>query len=368
MSHRSKTFMGVYKDAVNNLKSILNVPDDYSILFMQGGATAQFSAVPLNLLGLAPEGSTPKANYIISGVWSQKAAEEAQKYLAVDISSSNADTKHTMVPTPAPDSIDTLPVPANTTTNPNPASIASSSTPAPAPAVSSAKPCSASEYLYTYCCPNETVHGVELTEAWIAQEHARTGAPLLVADYSSSFCSRPIPVDHYDVIFAGAQKNIGPAGVTVVIVKKNLLSNYKSDCPIMLNWTIAEKNDSMYNTPPCFAIYACGLVFKWILMLGGLQVLEQVNLNKSIKLYQYIDNSALFNAPVAKECRSRMNVVFTAINDNVQKKLLDHCNGKIVGIAGHRSVGGFRVSLYNAVSDADVDDIVRILEDFEKNY
>merc|ERR550534_2513856 len=276
MSHRSKAFADIFSETKNNLRQILEVPDNYEILFMQGGATTQFSCVPLNLGSLSDEAP----DYIVTGGWSKKAAAEASKLLGKDVNIVTDNTKDLSV------------------------EVADSSTWKLNDNAS-----------YTYYCVNETVYGLQM------QDIPQTKNPL-VADFSSCFMSEPIDISKFAVIIAGAQKNIGPAGVTVVIIRKDLLGKAVSSCPILLNYQILASKDSMYNTPPCYAIYVCGLVFKWIIQQGGLEKLGGVNRSKAKLLYSTIDDT-FWRAPVDSKYRSIMNVRLEIWIDGVRQGELE---------------------------------------------
>lgn len=317
MSHRSAEVVGVAEHAEQTFRKLLGVSDDYAVLFLQGGASMQFGAVPLNLLS---EGGT--ADYVNTGQWSKKAIAEARRFGNVNVVASSESDKF-----------------------------------ASAPAFAEWRCSESADYLhYT---PNETIGGVEFH--WTPE----VAAPLVV-DMSSTILSRPINVDSYGVIYAGAQKNIGPAGLTMVVVRRDLLGSARESCPSMLNWQIAADNDSMYNTPPTFAIYLAGLVFDWIEAQGGLIAMATLNERKSRKLYAAIDDSGFYANPVAPTDRSWMNVPFTLADDALDKTFLAEAEeAGLLNLKGHRSVGGMRASIYNAVPEAAVDALIAFMADFE---
>ena len=321
MSHRSAAFIDIASRAETDLRELLAIPDDYKVLFLQGGATAQFAAVPLNLCA-----ADSAAAYVDSGYWSGKAIAEARRFCRATVAASSKDGGHTSVP---PRSEWSLPKEAS----------------------------------YLHITPNETIGGV-----------AYDGIPEvdglpLVADYSSSILSAPLDVSRFGVIYAGAQKNIGPAGLTLVIVRGDLLGRARKDTPASLDWTIAAEADSMYNTPPTFAWYLAGLVFRWLKDLGGLEAMAEINRRKAATLYGAIDASNFYASPVAKANRSWMNVPFTLADPALDKSFLDEAETRgLTNLKGHRSVGGMRASLYNAVSQEAVDALVAFMHDFERKH
>jgi phosphoserine aminotransferase len=318
MSHRSPEFEAIIAQAESNLRSLLNIPNNYHVLFMQGGATTVFSAIPLNFLR-----SHTSAAYLVTGSWSHAAAEEAKRYCqSVHIVHSTA---------PAFDHF-----PATT----------SYSVP--------------SDAAYLHYCHNETVHGVE------ANHTPNTHLPL-IADFSSSFCSQPIDIAAHAVVYAGAQKNVGPAGVTIVIARDNVLGSPLPITPLMLNYTAMAKGKSMYNTPPTYAIYMTGLVLQWVVRQGGVEAMRQRSVAKSERLYAAIDASGgYYRALVRSDSRSRMNVVFAVGGGkaDVDAFVAAASERGMVGLAGHRSVGGCRASLYNAVTVEQVDALIAFMKEF----
>ena len=321
MSHRGKTFMAVAEKAERDLRTLLAVPEDYAVLFLQGGATGQFAAVPLNL-----RNGSQGMDYIDTGAWSGKAIKEAQKYGPVNIVASSQSHGYASIPDPATWTLDP-------------------------------------DAAYVHYTPNETIGGVEFPDVPDA------GDVPLVADMSSTILSRPIDVSKFGVIYAGAQKNIGPAGLTVVIVRNDLLKREKGPVPAVLDWALQAENDSMYNTPPTFGWYLAGLVFEWLLEQGGLEAMAEINQRKATKLYQYIDNSAFYRNPVEPSARSWMNVPFILADDGLDGTFLNEADAAgLSSLKGHRSVGGMRASIYNAVPESAVDALIEFMADFENRH
>jgi phosphoserine aminotransferase len=319
MSHRSAEFIGIAERAEADLRSLLAIPDDYAVLFLQGGASAQFSAVPLNLAGPGDVGA-----YVNTGSWSKKAIAEGKRLCQARVIASSEEGGFTSVPPQAQwDRFD--------------------------------------DAAYVHVCPNETIGGVAYPFV------PDTGEVPLVADLSSTILSEPIDVARYGVIYAGAQKNIGPAGITVVIVRRDLLGRAREGTPVMLDWAVQAEADSMYNTPPTFAWYLSGLVFEWLRDLGGLEAMAAINRQKAGTLYGAIAASNFYASPVAEECRSRMNVPFTLADPELDARFLQEAEAAgLMNLKGHRSVGGMRASLYNAVPQAAVDALVAFMQDFER--
>jgi len=318
MSHRSPEVVGVAERAEQTLRGLLRIPDDYAVLFLQGGASTQFAAAPLNLLG-----NGGGADYVNTGQWSKKAIAEGRRYCEVNVAATSEDSNFFTIP--------------------------------PRDAWQLSK-----DAAYLHFTPNETIGGVEFF--WTPQ----VDAPL-VADMSSTILSRPIDVSEYGVIYAGAQKNIGPAGLTLVIVHRELFGRALDVCPAMLNWQVAAENDSMYNTPPTFALYLAGLVFDWLVEQGGLEAMEARNRRKAEKLYAMIDNSDFYANPVDPACRSLMNVPFTLADADLDKTFLAESEAAgLLNLKGHRSVGGMRASIYNAVGEDAVDALLAFMADFEQ--
>ncbi len=320
MSHRSPEVVGVAAHAEETLRKLLGISDDYAVLFLQGGASLQFSCVPLNLLG-----DHDSADYVNTGQWSKKAIAEARRYCAVSVVASSEDTNFTTIPSTEEWQLN-------------------------------------AQAAYLHYTPNETIGGVEFPFV--------PDVPVpLAADMSSTILSRPIDVNAFGVIYAGAQKNIGPAGLTVVIVRRDLLGCAHERCPAMLNWQTAADNDSMYNTPPTFALYLAALVFDWVSEQGGLAAMATVNRRKAEKLYTAIDTSDFYANPVEVDSRSWMNVPFTLADAALDKIFLqESARAGLLNLKGHRSVGGMRASLYNAVSEAAVDALIAFMGEFEKRH
>lgn len=318
MSHRSSEVVGVAEHAENTLRDLLGISQDYAVLFLQGGASTQFASVPLNLMGKAG-----RADYLNIGQWSKKAIAEAKRYGDVNVVASSEGDNFSNIP-----AFDNWQLDA--------------------------------EAAYLHYTPNETIGGVEFH--WTPE----VSVPL-VADMSSTILSRPINVDDFGVIYAGAQKNIGPAGLTIVIVRRDLLGNAHALCPSMLNWEVAADNDSMYNTPPTFGIYLAGLVFDWLVAQGGLDAMAEINQRKAAKLYSAVDDSDFYANPVAESDRSWMNVPFTLADDALDKQFLAESEAAgLLNLKGHRSVGGMRASIYNAVPEDAVDALIAFMADFEQ--
>jgi len=318
MSHRGKEYTSIAAKAEKDLRELMGISDHYKVLFLQGGASSQFAAIPLNLLG-----DKESADYINTGMWSKKAIAEAKRYCTVNIAADTSDNGFTTVPTQAELKL-----------NPDAA--------------------------YVHYTPNETIGGVEFD--YIPE----TGGVPLIADLSSTILSRPIDVSKFAMIYAGAQKNIGPAGLAIVIVREDLLGKAAENCPTMFNYATHAENDSMYNTPATYSWYMAGLVFEWIKEQGGLEAMAAVNKRKADKLYAAIDNSDFYGSPVAVNGRSWMNVPFTLANADLDGDFLAGASAKgLVTLKGHRSVGGMRASIYNAMPEEGVDELVAFMKEFE---
>jgi phosphoserine aminotransferase len=318
MSHRSEEFVAIAEAAEANLRKLMNVSDDYAVLFLQGGATQQFSSVPMNLLA----GKTT-ASYVNTGQWSKKAIKEAKKYCDVNIVASSEADNFCSIP-----AFDQWQIDSNSA--------------------------------YLHYTPNETIGGVEFF--WVPE----VDMPV-VADMSSTILSRPIDVNKFGVIYAGAQKNIGPSGLTLVIVRKDLLGNAEPKTPSMLDYQVQADAGSMSNTPPAFAWYMAGLVFDWLLEQGGLGAIEVVNRRKAEKLYGFIDEHEFYANPVELPSRSLMNVPFTLADSTLDKAFLSGAEeAGMLNLKGHRSVGGMRASIYNAVPEAAVDALIEYMKHFAK--
>ena len=321
MSHRGPEFMAFQAQAEANLRDLLGLPDHYRILFLQGGAQGQNAIVPLNLL---PAGGT--ADYVDTGHWAQRSIAEGRRYGGVNVAASSADRKYTYVPRQEDWRL----------------------TPGAA---------------YVHVTTNETIGGVEFH--WTPD----TGSVPLVADASSHLLSRPIDVSRYGVVYAGAQKNIGQAGVTLVLVREDLLGRARPECPTVFDYAIQAKQDSMANTPPTFAIYLAGLTIEWLIAQGGLAAIERVNVAKAALLYGEIDRSGFYRNPVRREDRSRMNVPFFLPDERLDAPFLAGASARgLMQLKGHRAVGGMRASIYNAMPLAGVEALCAYLRDFEKEH
>jgi phosphoserine aminotransferase len=319
MSHRDKDFMSIAQEAEKDLREVMGIPANYKVLFLQGGATGQFTYIPMNLLR-----GKAGADYVLTGDWGKKAAKEAGRYCKVNIAASSEADKFTQVPPRAGWKLD-----------PNAA--------------------------YVHITPNETIHGVEFHST------PDTGGVPLVADVSSTFLSRPVDVTKYGLIYGGAQKNIGPAGLTIVIVRDDLIGQALPGTPGIFDFKQMADNESMLNTPPCFAWYVAGLVFKWIKEQGGVAGVGERNRAKAALLYGYIDGEPFYKNPVAKADRSWMNVPFTLKDANLDADFLKGAaKAGLSGLKGHRSVGGMRASLYNAMTIEGVQALVDYMKEFAK--
>lgn len=320
MSHRGADFVSIAEQAEQDLRDLLAIPSNYKVLFLQGGASQQFAQVPINLLA-----GKASADYVCTGVWSEKAIAEAKKFGGVNVVATDVANNFRAVPAFTDWQLD-------------------------------------KNAAYLHYTPNETIHGVEFD--FVPQ----VDVPL-VADYSSSILSEPLDVSKFGLIYAGAQKNIGPAGIVVVIVREDLLGHIMPSMPTMLDYAVAAKNGSMYNTPPTYSWYLSGLVFQWLKAQGGLEAMAALNARKAAKLYSAIDTSDFYANPVAIANRSRMNVPFTLGDANLDKTFLKEAETlQLLNLAGHRSVGGMRASLYNAVPEAAVDALIDFMGDFERRY
>ncbi|MCW9012910.1 MAG: 3-phosphoserine/phosphohydroxythreonine transaminase [Gammaproteobacteria bacterium] len=318
MSHRGKDFMSIAAKAEADLREIMAIPDNYKVLFLQGGASSQFSMIPVNLLA-----GKNKADYVLTGQWSKKAVAEARRFCEVNVVSDTSDSRFTTVE-------------------------------------DQSKWSTSSDAAYLHYTPNETIVGVEFP--FIPE----TDVPL-VADMSSTILSREIDVSKYGVIYAGAQKNIGPAGLTIVIVREDLIGKAMDNMPVMMDYKTHADNDSMYNTPPTYSWYIAGLVFQWIKDKGGIKAMAEINERKAAKLYQAIDDSAFYSNPVDVNCRSWMNVPFILANAELDASFLEEAaKVNLMTLKGHRSVGGMRASIYNAMPEEGVDALIQFMADFEK--
>ncbi len=317
MSHRSPVYQAIIDAAESDLRTLMNIPDNYKVLFLQGGATQQFAAIPLNFMN-----KNGKADYIVSGQFSKKAADEAAKFGEVNIIASSKDKNFSYVPRVTEFSADAD---------------------------------------YVHICYNNTIFGT------VFDYIPETGDIPLIADMSSGILSRPIDVSKFGVIYAGAQKNMGPSGLTVVIVREDLLGNPRENIPVMLNYTVQAENGSMYNTPPCYSIYVSGLVYKWLLATGGLEAREKINIDKANILYDYLDTSKLFSATAEKANRSLMNVCFVTGDADKDKAFCSAAaKAGFVNLKGHRSVGGMRASIYNGMPVEGVEALVEFMKKYEE--
>ena len=318
MSHRSSDYDAIIKAAEQNLRRLMNIPDNYKVLFLQGGASTQFAAVPLNLMN-----RNHKADYIVSGQFSGKAFKEAQKYGDAVCAATSAADNFTYVPATTRESF---------------------------------RP----DADYVHICFNNTIYGTKFN--YIPD----TGDIPLVADMSSCILSEPVDVTKFGLIYAGAQKNMAPAGLTVVIVREDLIGNARPDTPAMLDYKLMADNDSMYNTPPCYSIYMAGLVYEWLLNdVGGLENMKAYNEKKCALLYDYLDAQDYYIAPVKKECRSMMNVTFVTGDAELDKKFASEAAKEgLKSLKGHRSVGGMRASIYNAMPIEGVEKLVAFMKKF----
>jgi phosphoserine aminotransferase len=321
ISHRSKEFEAIIQSAEADLRELLGIPANYKIMFLQGGASLQFAMLPMNL---RPTGVS--ADYVVTGSWSKTALKEASK-LGPARAAFNGEAA----------GFKTLPTTAELNLDPKAA--------------------------YVHICHNETIHGVEFKD-----EIATPAGVELVADMSSDFLSQPVDVTKYGLIYAGAQKNAGPAGVTVVIVRDDLLARVPEKLPVMLDYNLLSESGSLHNTPPCFSIYICGLVFQWLKNLGGLEAMHKINLEKANLLYHAIDSSGgYYRGHAQPEARSIMNIPFRLPSEELEEQFVkEGKKADLIGIKGHRSVGGLRASLYNAVTLASTQALVDFMKEFQR--
>lgn len=320
MSHRSKVYDTIIKEAEQDLRDLMNIPDNYKVIFLQGGASLLFAGVPMNLM------KNGKAAYIITGQWAKKAYQEAQMYGEAVAVASSADKTFSYIP----DCSD-LDIPEDAD--------------------------------YVYICENNTIYGTKFPEL------PNTKGKELVADVSSCFLSEPVDVTKYGVIYGGVQKNVGPSGVQIVIVREDLIADGPAfkQTPTMMNWKVQADNDSLYNTPPCYGIYVCGKVFKWIKKMGGLEAMKAHNEKKAAILYNFLDQSKLFKATVQGADRSLMNVPFITGNADMDAKFVKEAKeAGFENLKGHRSVGGMRASIYNAMPIEGVEKLVEFMKKFEQ--
>ncbi len=324
MSHRGKEFMSIAEKAENDLRELVGIPQNYKVLFLQGGASSQFSMVPMNLLR-----GRKKADYINTGQWSTKAIEEANRYCSVNVAASSADANFTYAPTQDKWRLDP-------------------------------------ESAYVHYTSNETIGGVEFH--WIPHIDPNGNVPLVV-DMSSDILSRPLDITRFGLIYAGAQKNLGPAGLTLVIIREDLMGMPLAGTPTLYDYQIHARNDSMYNTPPTYAMYITGLVFDWLKQKGGLPAMEKTNIAKANVLYDLLDTTDFYHCPVAKSDRSRMNVPFTLKNPALDDKFLKQATSNgLIQLKGHRSVGGMRASIYNAMPLEGVAKLAAFMKEFASQH
>lgn len=328
MSHRGKEFISIYEAAVRDVRELLAIPDNYQVLFLQGGGIGENAIVPLNLVGRKAQPAV--VDFIHTGSWSGKSIKEAKKYCHVNVAASSESQKFTAIP--------------------------------PRESWKLSK-----DAAYVHICTNETIDGVEFQVTPDVADD--TGNAPLVADMSSHILSRAIDVSKYGVIFGGAQKNIGPAGVTLVIVRDDLIGHALPICPSAFDWKLVADNNSMYNTPPTYAIYIAGLVFQWLKKQGGVAAMEQRNIAKATLLYDYLDSTDFYCNNVARDSRSRMNVPFFLSDESLNDNFLAGAKERqLLQLKGHKSVGGMRASIYNAMPVEGVQALISYLKDFEKKY
>ncbi len=319
MSHRSKEFETIIKDAEALLRELMNIPDNYKVLFLQGGASTQFAAIPMNFMN-----GSGKADFIITGQWAKKAYSEAQKYGDCKVVASSADKTFSYIPKTTKEDF-------------------------------------RQDADYAYVCLNNTIYGT------IFKEIPDTGDVTLIADISSCFLSEPLDVTKFGMVYGGAQKNVAPSGLTIAIIREDLLGNARDYCPTMLDYKVHADNGSLYNTPPCYTIYIWKLVLEWIKSLGGLEAMAERNRKKAEILYNFLDNSKMFKGTVVKEDRSLMNVPFVTDSEELNAKFIKEAKeAGFVNLKGHRTVGGMRASIYNAMPIEGVEKLVEFMTKFEK--
>lgn len=318
MSHRSKEYEAIIKQTEADLREVMNIPDNYDVLFLQGGASTQFAMIPLNFMN-----KNNKADFVITGQWANKAYKESARYGAARAVTSSADKTYSYIPKVQKNDFDP-------------------------------------EADFVHICFNNTIYGTK----W--QEIPDTGDVPLIADISSCILSEPIDVSKFAMLYAGAQKNVAPAGLTIVIVRKDMLGNAMDITPTMLNYVTHSENGSMFNTPPTYTIYIAGLVLKWLKKLGGLEKMAEINKKKAALLYDFLDNSKMFKGTVVKEDRSLMNVPFVTGDEELDAKFVKEAKAAgFINLKGHRSVGGMRASIYNAMPYEGVEALVEFMKKFE---
>ncbi len=322
MSHRSKTFDKIIKDCEVLLRELMQIPDNYKVLFLQGGASSQFAMVPLNLMN-----GSGKADYVLTGQWAKKAYSEAKRYGKINVIASSEDKAYSYIPELDPAKFDP-------------------------------------EADYFHICQNNTIYGTRYAKL------PDTGKVPLVADFSSCILSEPVDVSKFGVIYAGAQKNMGPAGLTVVIIREDLIGKARDITPTMFNYQIHAEKDSLYNTPPTYSIYICKMVLEWLKNdIGGLEKMGEINRKKSGMFYAFLDSSRLFKATVSGEDRSLMNIPFITGNEDLDKEFIKAAEAAgFVNLKGHRSVGGMRASIYNAMPIEGVEKLIAFMQDFESKH
>lgn len=320
MSHRSKVYDEIIKTAEADFRSIAGVPDNYKVLFLQGGASTQFAMIPMNLM------KNKVADYIVTGQWAKKAWQEAGNYGTANKIASSEDKTFTYIP-----DVSDLPISDNAD--------------------------------YVYICQNNTIYGTRYKEL------PNTKGKILVSDVSSMFLSEPMDVSKYGIVYGGVQKNVGPAGVTIVVIREDLITeDVLPGTPTMLKYKTHADSDSLYNTPPAYNIYVCGLVFKWLMKMGGLEEMKKINEEKAKVLYDFLDSSNMFRGTVVPEYRSLMNVPFVTDSDDLNKKFIAEAEkAGFVNLKGHRTVGGMRASIYNAMPTEGVKKLVEFMDKFEKD-
>lgn len=317
MSHRSKVYESIIHGAEAALRRVMNIPDNYKVLFLQGGATMQFSMIPLNLM------KTGKADYAVTGYFAKNAMKEAKKFGSISVAASSEDDKFSYIPSQEQLKLDP-------------------------------------EADYFYICANNTIYGTE----W--HYVPETGNVPIVADMSSNILSKPVDVSKYGMIFAGAQKNMGPAGLTVVIIREDLMGNVRENSPVLLDYKLMAEKESMYNTPPTYSIYILKLVLEWIESIGGIDAMDKLNEKKCRILYDYLDSSKLFKPVARKDSRSRMNVTFRTGNEELDAKFVKEASALgMSNLKGHRATGGMRASIYNAMPIEGVEKLVEFMAKFE---
>ncbi len=323
MSHRSKVFLEIYQQTEQSLRNLMKIPNNYKVLFLQGGAHTQFAMVPLNLMR-----KNKKADYVISGHWAKRAFLEAKKFGAAQAIASSEGENFSVIPNITDEMIN-------------------------------------ADSDYIHICVNNTIYGTRFKPDNLPKKNGT----ILVGDMSSNILSEEYDITQFGLIYAGAQKNMGPAGVTVVIVRNDLIPYLTDKIPTMLQYKVHADANSMYNTPPCYAIYICGLVYQWIENFGGIEMMEQINKQKSKLIYDFLDDSDFYQGTADKNCRSLMNVPFVCKNENLHEAFIKEANANgLQNLKGHRSVGGMRASIYNAMPQSGVEALIQFMKDFEMKH